>query len=198
MTFTEEERNGLGIALNEADLIGFEVDAERRVAAATFRALSLPESGPGPEDRRVQFVFHPVGRVAASLRNGRWDDPSAEVVPFALDKLLSVVQSFGGLPIYGWEYIDVHEKELQKWGDRLSLGWISGTDGITHPITVFQDPGDRILDLCVWFDELEIRDPVGNSVPLHSFIEAGQRWWEAFRAGDERTKGFGMAPLKGD
>jgi hypothetical protein len=197
MKITEEQRKGIGVALNEADLLGFEVDPEHRVAAATFCVLTLPESGPAPDDRRVQFLFRPVGRITASLRNGRWDDPGAAVVPFTISELLTIVQSFGGLPVYGWECIDVHDKELQKWGNRLSLNWLSGEDGLSHSITVFQDPGDRILNLCVWFDEIEIRDPQGNKIPLDSFIASGKRWWDAFYAGDERTRGYGMAVMKG-
>lgn len=196
MTLTEEQRTGLGIALDEADLLGFEVNPERRIAGATFRVLTLPESGPLPDDRRVQLLFRPVGRVAASLRNGRWDDPHAAVVPFPIDDLLTIVESFGSLPIYGGEYIDVHASELEKWGDRLSLDWRSGADGLSHSITVFQGSSSRILDLCVWFDELEIRDPGGNRIPLDAFLAAGKRWWDAFHAGDERTKGCGMFPLE--
>lgn len=194
---TEEQRAGLGVALNEATLLGVELDPSRRIAGATFWVLTLPESGPEPEDCRAQILFHPVGRIAASLRNGRWDDPDAEVVPFGVEELLSTVQSFGGLPIYGWEYIDLHEKRLEQWGDRLSLDWRSGNDGVSHSIALFQDSGDRILDLCIWFDELQIRDPAGNGIPVESFIAGGERWWDAFYAGDERTQGHGMAPLKG-
>jgi hypothetical protein len=119
------------------------------------------------------------------------------VVSFPLDQLLPIVQSFGALSISGWEFIDVHAKELERWGDRLSLDWASGEDGRSHSITVFQDPGDRILDLCVWFDDLEIRDAERRTIPLEAFIAAGKRWWDAFYEGDERTKGYGMAPLKG-
>jgi hypothetical protein len=190
---TEDQGNGLDIALNEAVLLGFEVDADRRLAAATFEVLTLP--GPAPDDRRVQFVFHPVGRVAASLRNGRWDDSEASIVPFSINDLLTVVQSFKGLPIYGWEFIDTHNKELEEWGDRLSLDWTSGSDGVSHSITVFQDSEDRHLDLCVWFDDLVIRNPVRSTIPLDTFIAAGKRWWDALYAGDERTRGHGITPI---
>jgi hypothetical protein len=195
MPLTEEQSGGLNVALNESTLLGFEVNSRHRVAGATFSVFTLPESGPVPEDRRVQIVFRPVGRVAASLRSGRWDDPDAEVVPFDLAELLPTVQSFGALPVYGWKFIDVHTKELAKWGDRLSLDWWTGVDGRSHSITVFQDSGDRILDLCMFFDGLQIRDPEGREIPLESFIAGGKRWWDAFFAGDERTKGFGMGPL---
>ena len=52
MTGWEEFRTELGVALNEADLLGFEVEERRRIAAATFRVLSLPAEGRPPEDRR--------------------------------------------------------------------------------------------------------------------------------------------------
>lgn len=178
MTAWEELRNELGIALNEADLLGFEVDPDRRVAAATFRVLTLPDIGPPPEDSRVRMLFRPVGRVAASLRNGFWNDDAAEVVPFALGELLGVVQSFGGRAIYGWEFFDLHEKELGRWGDRLSLDWRSGAEGVSRSITVFQSSGAgpiRHLDLCVWFDELEIRRPDGAVVPPAEFAAGGRR-----------------------
>ena len=79
MDLTEEHRHGLNIALNEAELFGFEVDPSRRLAAATFNVLTLPVQGPPPSDRRVQMLFSPVGRVAASFcapasmrHRGKW------------------------------------------------------------------------------------------------------------------------------
>jgi hypothetical protein len=192
MSLTEDQSNGLGVALNEADLLGFEVIPEKWVAGATFRVLTLPEDGPPPEDTRVQILFQPVGRVAASLRNGRWDDPDAEVVPFKIEELLTMVQSFDGRPIYGWEFIDLGEEEFEKWSNRLSLDWTSEENGRSHSITVFQDPGPRILDLRVWFDDLRIYDPEFNEISIDTFIAGGKRWWDAFYKGDERTQGRGL------
>ncbi|MBO0699664.1 MAG: hypothetical protein J2P46_14810, partial [Zavarzinella sp.] len=196
----EETRNELGIALNEADLLGFEVDPARRIAAATFRVLTLPAGGHPPEDRRVQMLFRPVGRVAASLRNGFWNDEAAEVVPFSLSDLLGVVQSFGGQPVYGWEFFDIHDKELARWGNRLSLDWRSGPDGLSRSIAVFQSSGAgpaRHLDLCVWFDELEVRRTDGAVIRLEEFAASGRRWWDAMYAGDKRTEGHGIFPAGG-
>lgn len=102
MPLTEEQRNGLGVVLNEAPLLGVEVDPERRAAGATFEVLSLLKDGSAPSDGRVWLVFHqPVGRVAASLTDACWDDPEAAAVPFALGERLATLQSFGRLPVYG-------------------------------------------------------------------------------------------------
>jgi hypothetical protein len=197
MELNEEQRDALGVALNEATLLGFEVDSTQRVAAATFKVLTLPEKGPPPEDCRLQFIFWPIGRVAASLRKGTWDNFNAEVVPFTIDKLLEVVLSFGGLPIYGWEFFDVHDTQLAYWDARFSLDWRSGEDGLSHSIRVFQEDGfNRYLDLLVWFDAFEIRRPDGSGVRMQDFVSGGKRWWDGLNSGDPRTYGAGIIPLK--
>ena len=52
MELNEKERTALGVALNEARLLGFEVDTTRRMGAATFQVLTLPEQGPPPQDSK--------------------------------------------------------------------------------------------------------------------------------------------------
>src|SRR5258708_3697785 len=197
MALTEEEKQGLSIALNEAILLGMEVDTSRNLAAATFRVLTLPEQGLPPADSRVQIIFAPVGRVAASLRLGRWDDREARVSPFQIDELLSVVQSFGGLPIYGWEFLDTDDKDFPRWSDRLSLDLRTDVEA-THSITVFQAGADRHLDVCLWFNRLEIKDPRGEGISMEAFIAGGRRWWDGLYKGDERTSDSGIIPLKND
>ena len=195
MELDDEARAGLGLALNEAALLGVEVDAATRRAAATFSVLTLPEDGPPPEDARVQLVFEPVGRVAASLRLGRWNDPAAPVETFGLDELLPTVQSFGGGPIYGWEFFDVGEARFAALRDRLSLDVSLGMDGRAHSLSLSQEGSDRHLDLWLWFDRLTIRDAAGRVIPLAEFIAGGVRWWDAFHRHDPRTEGRGMFPL---
>jgi hypothetical protein len=198
MSLSQEQIHGLGVALNEASLLGLEVSPERRFAAATFAILTLPELGPPPQDSRIQFQFHGVGRVAASLRNGRWDDRNAPVVVFPLERLLEKVQGFHGLSISGWEFFDVHEKEFPKWSDRLSFDCRCSNADSQHSIILFQDGRDRILDICLWFDELTIHSPSGGIISIDDFIAGGKRWWDALYAGDERASGHGIVPLKND
>lgn len=193
MELSEEERHAIGIALNEATLLGLDVDPNRRVAAATFSVLTLPPKGPSPSDARVQLLFHPVGRVYASLRER--DSPDAEFafVPLAVGQVFEVVQSFGGLPVYGWEFIDLLTDETTEWG---SLKWQVGVDGLQHSISLFQSSGLRELVIKLWFDELEIRSPDGEKLSLKDFCDGGRRWWDALYAGDPRTEGHGIFPGK--
>jgi hypothetical protein len=64
-------------ALNEAArLLAIEVDAQAATAAVRPEVLTLPPEGHQPHDRR-RLGLSEVSRVAASYRDGHWDDPNA-------------------------------------------------------------------------------------------------------------------------
>jgi hypothetical protein len=200
MEFSDDQRHALGVALNEATLIGVEVNAERRAASLTFVPLSLPVAGAAPpDDPRVQFILSPVGRVAASLRDGLWNDAEASVERVALEELLNTVLSFKGLPVYGWEFLDRPDDDnFARWSDRLSLDWRSEPAGLSHTLDLFQAGGSRHLDLRIWFDDLRILTPEKPDVSLDDFTAGGVRWWDALYAGDPRTAGHGIQALASD
>jgi hypothetical protein len=194
MELSRTEMEGLGVALNEATLLGLEFTAKARVARVLLAVLTLPEEGPPPEDRRVALILQPVGRIAASLRRGIWNDETAPVVPFEIGELSEIVRQHSGCAIYGWEFFDrPEEDDFETWSDRLSINWRSGADGFSHSLDLFQEAGIRgHLDLRIWFDEMEIRDATGRVVEPAEFVAAGRRWWDAFSVDDPRTQGYGI------
>ena len=197
MELTEQQARGLGVALEEAVLLGLEVDAKKRIATATFAVWTLPETGPVPKDRRVQFMFTSVGRIAASLRKGLWNDPQAEVSKFRLEELPDVVQSFEGLPIYGLGFFDVPVSDnFDRWIHRSSLDLLLGQDGQGHTLDLFQARLSCHLDIRLWFDDFYIRNSTGAEITLTDFIGDGRRWWERLLAGDKRTDEYGMYPYE--
>jgi len=116
-------------------------------------------------------------------------------MPLRLGDLLPAVQSFDGCPIYGWEFIDVPFAEPTDKSCDVTLG----PAGNTHVLHVFQKGGQRgSLQLWLWFDDLILRTPTGEAIPLDEFIAGGRRWWGALHADDARTSGAGIFPLKGD
>jgi hypothetical protein len=201
MDLTDEVCSGLGIALNEATLVSVAVDATTWTAYVTLAVLTLPVEGESPVDNRVLLVLQSVGRIAASLRLGDWNDRQAPVEAFPLNRLPEVVASFGQLPVYGWDFFDVPEADgFSEWEDRLSLDHLGGAGMLTHTLWLFQDGLDgvgnsRILDLQFWFDTLEIRGPDGTQIPLDKFVASGRQWWDALHTGDGRTSGAGIIPL---
>ena len=196
MTLSEAQKRGIGLALNEARLLGLEFQAADRIVNTTFQVLSLPKQGPVPPDPRVVLVFHPVGRLAASLRHGYWDDEQAAIENVQLDQLLSIVQSFGGGAIYGWNFIDLDDEVLEQWQNRLSLDHRAGPEGQTHSILLFQEGGSpdhpRHLDIWIWFDQVRVFDAKLKEIELEEFIAGGKRWWDGFYAGDARTANVGL------
>jgi len=198
MEISDGLKGDLNTALNESDWLDIGVDSELRVARFLLRVLTLPEVGNAPADRRVVLRCDGVGRVAASLRGGRWDDDQAPVEKVSLDGLSEVVRSFGGQSIYGWEFIDPSDRSWGRWGKRLSLDAVIGASGGTHVIELFQESGTgpaRHLDLRVWFDELSVTRAEGQPISLEEFAAGGTRWWDALYARDPRAHGHGIAPL---
>lgn len=195
---SDEAKLDLGVALNEASLVDLEVHRDRATVVCMLEVLTLPVQGPEPEDRTVALLLRPVGRLAASLRLGRWDDDAAPVASFGIDDLGSVVRSFGGQPIYGWEFIDPSDTSWPSWRDRLSLDErLAANAGDGHVIELFQESlggPPRHLDLRIWFDTLHVVRRDGTELQLDEFIAGGLRWWEAMRAGDPRTQGHGIVP----
>ena len=185
----------LGVALNEAALLGAEYRGEGNVVAVTLSVLTLPDDhSPQPVDSRRQIILSNVGRIVAVLHEGRRDDLSKKPVPFAVTDLLAIVQSFGGLPLYGWEFINNDDPAIDRWAERASLVLAPAGGSLDNRMSLFQDGGDRHLDLWIWFEDLLIRDALGAPVALSDFTAGGKRWWDALYAGDPRAQGHGIVP----
>jgi hypothetical protein len=180
-----EQVRDFNIALNEAELVGAEVNVSERLAGLTLAVLSLPaDDGPEPDDPRVQVILESLGRVVASLRHGRWDDESARAELFAVDQLNTVVGRCGQLPMYGWEFLDVPDEDsFDRWRDRLSLNWEREptTANLTRSNSQESSPH---LDMRFWFDEIRIFRPNGQEVAFDDFPAGGVRWWDALDEAD--------------
>jgi hypothetical protein len=191
---TADQIDGFNVALEEARLLGAEVHPDERVAAITLTVLWLPEVGPAPDDPRVQLLLGRVGRVAATLRHGPWNDPDAEVECFDVEDLLSIVQGGFCSDIYGGDFLDPPDMgSFPRWSDRLSCDWHAPEgDGLNHMLVLSPDGLDRTLAFWIWFDDLEIRMRGVEVISIDEFGAGGQRWWDGLRDGDERTQGSGI------
>jgi hypothetical protein len=196
-SFDDDLRSSLNIGLNEATFLNLRINPDRALVDLLFSVLTLPEEGPEPEDPRIMVRLQGVGRIAASLRHGLWNDDSAEVESSSLDQLSDVVLSFKGVPIYGWDFIDPSDGSWERWKNRLSLDEHLSSGGTEHCIDLFQAGGTaRHLDLRVWFDDLTLCDMTRNVISIQEFGAGGRRWWDALYAGDERVQGHGIGPLR--
>jgi hypothetical protein len=190
----------LGIALEESRWLALDLHEMGKRVLLTFEVLALPEEGPPPTDALVVFVLDPVRRIAASL--SFLDESKQRIArPLALKALPAVVKSFGGCPIYGWDFIDRSDDAFEEWSPHLSLDKTVSSEEGAHWIDLFQegaepqaiaidpDNTDRILDVRIWFDSLRIRTLAGQDLDPEKFAAAGRRWWDAMQRGDPRTRG---------
>jgi hypothetical protein len=195
MKFTEDITRGLGIALNEANVLGVDFDEQKKAAKCTFATISVDKNGDVPKDRRVQIILQPVVRIISSLRLGDWNNPN-DVVKFKPTELTEKIQDFGRLPIYGWEFFN-YEKETLDWENQLSFDWTSEQSiDFANTLDLFQEGHERHLNIKIWFDEMIVLDPQGEKVEIQDFIDSGKKGWDAIYLGDDRTKGFGIIPSK--
>lgn len=187
---TDHQLAGLNVALNEARLLGLDYHPVQRIAAVVLSVLTLPEDGPAPE-MEISLRVWPVSRIAAALVT-----EDGQLKPFEIGALSDLLQSFGGQPIYGWEFFDTTTPAAAEWLRQPSLDFRAGDAGASHTLHLFQEAGSRKLDVCVWFNEVEVRDGMGHEVPIDAFTAGGKRWWDGVFSGDPRTGGSGIHPLK--
>jgi hypothetical protein len=188
-------------AFNEASWLGIELDDRSNRLALWFDVLTLPAEPDRDPSRRVTLHLSGVHRFVASLRFARWDDDTAQAEQCSMLTLPDVVRSFGGKPIYGWNFFDTADSTWARWANRLSLdvAWIPG-EGL-HSIDLFQegslDGSSAHLDFRAWFDRMTAYTVDGTEIPLTTLAEDGRRWWEGLHAGDPRTFNAGIYPLAG-
>jgi len=195
MKIEDELRYRIGVALNEAILLGVEFDKGKNLIACSFALVAMDKDGNVPKDNRLLFIFNPIGRFVASYRKGRWNDRKAEVEKFEPESILEIVQRFEGLPIYGWDFINCGDKDFDTWKDRLSFDYSTGkSSGLTNTIDLFQEGFDQHIDIRIWFDNFEILTSKYEQVELEVFLENGKRGWDAIYANNETMQDFGIIP----
>lgn len=64
---SDETLKQLDSALEEATLLGLELNEEKNIVLSTFKMLCCDSEGNIPDDRRVSIIFGPVGKIVASL-----------------------------------------------------------------------------------------------------------------------------------
>lgn len=187
---------GLNTALAEGTCLGVVPDPGAARVRLDLEVLTLPVEGPPPRDRRVSLTLTGVSRVAASLREQRWDDAEPQVFPLTLDTLGEAVTGFGGGSLHGWDFVDADDSGWALWRELLSFDTnISDSPG-THLLEFSQQEGidPRELDVRIWFEDVSITTSDGREIPTKEFIEGGRRWWKAHDACDPRTMLPDVAP----
>ncbi len=177
---TEDDIAGLNVALNEARLLGIELHPAQRRATVALSLLTLPLVGPPPSDPRFEMHLFPVGRVAAVLASR-----DGGIERMSIHDLEETLSSFGGRPIYGWDFFGSRDLESRE---QLSLDVTLTPDASAQVLHLFQDAANRTLDLWLWFDEATFRTVDGMDTPI-SEIGGGPHRLDHFQGSDLCARG---------
>lgn len=143
--------------LRSGPVWGAEVDTRFRVLALTVEPGEGRHPDPSATDRRLQVLFHPVGRIAASLVEVTDDGPV--VRRFAEELLPDVVSALDGALPQG-DPLPPAPPDLDALAPRLSLRGEARTgDGTRHHLHLHLADEDLTLDLWAAFDDYEVRPP---------------------------------------
>lgn len=168
MPATDAQLAWVDALMDGAVLLGVELDTQYRVLGATVEPGEgrhpddAGEAGDPQRDRRLQVLAHPCAAITAVLF--RDDDGERVVERFTAEQLPAVVAALDdpelSAPI-------VTRTEAPQLPEDVSLhGESSAPDGRTHRLVLDVSGGDRRLVLSATFDELEVRDPGGETVAL--------------------------------
>ena len=186
---------GLNTALSEATCLGLTVDGADARLRIELEVLTLPGDGKST-DGRVLLTLSGVSRVAASLRQQRWDDLEPHIFPLTLDTLGDAIAGFGGGALHGWDFIDVDDSGWALWRELLSFDTAIGDSPAAHVLEFSQQEGTdpRELDVRIWFEELTVDTATGSRLGVDEFVAGAQRWWKAHDSCDPRTMLPDVAP----
>ena len=175
---TQDIKDGLNLALNEAVIVGLDYDEKLRTVYVTFYPVAVQMDGTISNDNRFLFAFRNVGRLASSLTI----EPETKAVKFDTKELSAKMSEFRNESLYGWEFIDNDEELVFKqWKDNVSFDKIMSEDySKQHTIDLFQEDkySEKTIDIRIWFDTIEIFDCNLNQFDKQTFIDNGKRGWD--------------------
>jgi hypothetical protein len=175
---TQEIKDGLNLALNEAIIVGLDFDEKFRTIYVTFYPVAVQQDRTIPKDNRFLFAFKNVGRLASSLTL----QPETKAIKFDTSELSDKMSEFKNESLYGWEFIDNGEDLIFKqWKDNVSFDKIFiDTFEKQHTIDLFQEDkySKKTIDVRIWFDKIEIFDSDLKPFEAQTFIDNGKRGWD--------------------
>jgi hypothetical protein len=192
----EETRGDVEVALNEADVLGIQLDPSGAWCNLLLHVLTLPEAGPlDPDARRILRLTVPA-QLRVLLRADQTGSAGyGPVIPLA--DLDAVEDFFASLnwsgPMYGWKFLD-DPSLTHDWPLPPSLTVAVRPGAGPHSLYWFnecgREEGDTNVAYCiegtVTFQDLEILHADATLQPLNEFIAGGRRHWQALHSRDAR------------
>ncbi|MEU0561414.1 hypothetical protein [Dactylosporangium sp. NPDC006015] len=184
MTWTEETRIGLEVALNEADVLGLRVSPVDDAAELLLHVCAQSEqTAPDPDPRRVLRLLGAT-RIRVLLR----EDPHGGYGPMipltGLDDVEAFYAALGGwYSMYGWEFLD-RPARTAGWPAEPSLTVDLRPGPPPHTLFWFTEgwkAGEGTgycIEGTVEFAGLEVTRADGTPVPVEEFTADARHYWD--------------------
>jgi hypothetical protein len=192
----KDSRTAVGVALNEADVLGIQLEPSGAWCDLLVHVLALPETGPlDPDARRVLRLVSPA-QVRVLLQQDRFQRAGyGPVIPLTgLDQVEAFFASLAWSgSMYGWEFLDAPSL-TRDWPAQPSLSIEIRPQAGSHSLYWFNEcgraEGDARAAYCiegtVTFEDLEVRRADAALQPLDEFISDGDRYWQGLHNRDQR------------
>jgi hypothetical protein len=120
--YADETIAAINVALNEAEVYGFELSEDTAEARLLVSVSTLPPSGPiDPDGRRIVVLSNP-SRVRVLLRSGPTATASPPIPLAGLDELDLFFDSLSWRDaMYGWPFMDGSVGVADEWPAPVSL-----------------------------------------------------------------------------
>jgi hypothetical protein len=192
--FSDQLTNDLNTALNEATVVGVDLDQAAATARLLLHVLALPEQGPIDPDPRRAMTLTGVSDFQLLLRHDPCGGEFGPAIPVAdLKELVSLFAQLDRFePMYGWRFVD--DLDLTgDWPPQPSLTLRLRPDPAAHSLYWFtecaQDEDSFCLEGVIRFDGLRVERADATPVTVEQFAADGRRWWTGLHANDPRVSG---------
>jgi len=178
MRIRDNKRNKLDLAFNESTInyVGIESNS----IEILLDCISMNSDNEFPKDNRHKFVFKDFGRIAVSFRLGEWNDETAEIVKIEHKELKSKFNELKLDSMYGWEFINIGEKNFNDWKNQLSLDYVNNKNWEKmNTFDLFAEQlGENItIDVRIWFKDFRVFDYFEKELSIKEFVKNGERGW---------------------
>lgn len=194
MTLTGQLTNDLNTSLNEATVVGVDLDPAAATARVLVHVLALPENGPIDHDPRRALTFTDVSNFQVLLRPDPFGGDFGPAIPIQdLDELASLFARLGRFqPMYGWRFLNNLDL-TDDWPPEPSLKLRLRPQPAAHSLYWFteciENDDSYCLEGIICFDDLQIERADGTPVSVRRFAANGRRWWTGLYGNDPRVSG---------
>lgn len=148
--------------MDEAALLGLELDTRYRVLAATVEP-PVDDAEPSTSDGRIQIALYPCSVFETRLVRSVPDD-AAVLERFSLEQLLDVVVALDAPRLYDIEF----DGPSPSWREVSLEGRSQAADGHRHRLSFAASRETRTLEVHATFDEVRIGAARGTDDELEN------------------------------